>query len=142
MGLFTKGVKEITDSVGNIIDNISTTDSEKADAKVQISQVVLNSLSALYNAQKDVIVAESNGNWLQRSWRPLLMITFAVLLVCRWFGLTASVSQEVELELMQILKFGIGGYVVGRSTEKVVEKIVQNIDIPFIKKKDRKNIYD
>lgn len=65
-----------------------------------------------------------------------MMLTFGVILVCKWFGLTDSnIPNELELELMNIIKIGLGGYVVGRSVEKVSESVTKNIDIPFLKKK-------
>ena len=66
------------------------------------------------------------------------MLTFAALLVVRWTGLSDHVIPvELELELMGIIKLGLGGYVIGRSAEKISESVVKNIDMPFLKKKDR-----
>jgi hypothetical protein len=78
------------------------------------------------------------GNWLQKSWRPLTMLTMVIILVCKWFGLTNSeIPLELEVELMGLLKIGIGGYIAGRSLEKVAGKVTENIDMPFLKKKNR-----
>ena len=70
-----------------------------------------------------VIVAEAKGgSWLQRSWRPLTMLTFTGLIVAKWLGFTAAgITPELEIELLSIIKVGLGGYVVGRSGEKIVK---------------------
>ena len=65
------------------------------------------------------------------------MITFTLLLVAKWLGFTVEVDQELELKLMDIIKLGIGGYVVSRGVEKVADTVTKNIDIPFLKKKNR-----
>lgn len=141
MSIFSKilnsGIKDITDSVGGILDNIITSDDEKSSAKLAITSLVTTKLMQLIEAQASVIRAEMSGNWLQRSWRPIVMLGFVILLMCKWFGFTSTVSPEMELELMALIKIGLGGYVVGRSVEKVTDKVTQNIDLTFLKKKDR-----
>lgn len=138
--IFGKGAKEITDSVGSIIDNLSTSDNEKLDAKAKLTDIVLKSLNSLYNAQRDVLMKEMSGNWLQKSWRPLTMLTFVVLLVLRWTGLaTHDLPVELESQLMDIIKLGLGGYVIGRSAENITKSVTKNIDLTFLKKRDRKD---
>ena len=94
--LFGNSAKEITTSVGDIIDSITATDPEKLEAKAKISEIVLLALNKLYNAQRDVLIAEMQGNFLQKSWRPLTMLTFVCLLVLRWTGLS---EPNIPLEL-------------------------------------------
>jgi hypothetical protein len=67
------------------------------------------------------------------------MLVFGALLVIRWLGLVDhNIDLQLELKLMDILELGIGGYVIGRSVEKVAGKVTENIDMPFLKKKNRK----
>ena len=125
-------------AVGDIVDNVFTNDEEKSEAKKQLTQVVLKSLNDVAEVQGEVIKAEMQGNFLQKSWRPLMMLTFGVILVCKWFGLTnESIPLELELQLLDIVKLGLGGYVVGRSIEKVASTVTENVDMPFLKKKNR-----
>ena len=49
------------------------------------------------------------------------MLTFVAIVMMRWFGLTVDVPESVEVELMSLIKIGLGGYVAGRSVEKVTE---------------------
>ena len=126
------------DAVGKIVDNVFTNDEEKSEAKKQISELVLKSLNQVADAQAEVIKTEMKGNFLQKSWRPITMLTMVVILVCKWFAFTdSSIPLELEVELMSLLKIGIGGYIGGRSIQKVADKITKNIDMPFLKKKDR-----
>jgi len=125
--------------VGDVVDSFVTTDEEKSSAKERLSSIVLNSLNSVAQAQADVLKTEMQGNWLQRSWRPLVMITFVILLVIRWTGI---VNHEIDItlegRLMDIIEIGLSGYVIGRSVEKVATTVTANIDMPFLKKKDRK----
>jgi hypothetical protein len=126
------------EAVGSIIDNVFTNDEEKSTAKKQLAEVVLKSLNDVAEVQGEVIKTEMKGNFLQKSWRPLMMLTFGIILVCKWFGLTNdAIPLELELQLLDIVKLGLGGYVVGRSVEKVATTVTKNIDMPFLKKKNR-----
>jgi hypothetical protein len=54
------------------------------------------------------------------------MLVFVSLIVARWFGWTAPGLSEAEyLKLWSIVEFGMGGYVVGRSAEKIAPIIAQ-----------------
>ena len=125
--------------VGSVIDGLTTSNDEKSAAKQKLSQTVLTALNDATRAQADIIQTEMKGNWLQRSWRPLTMLAFVVLLIIRWTGLSDhKIDLQLEIQLMELIKLGLGGYVVGRSVEKIAGTVTQNIDLPFLKKKDRK----
>ena len=67
-----------------------------------------------------IIETEAKGGFLQRNWRPIMMLTFAGLMVAHWFGFTApNIPESVQNSLLNIILVGIGGYTVGRSAEKV-----------------------
>lgn len=85
----------------------------------------VNTFLAVFTAQADIIKTEAaSSHWLAANWRPLLMLTFGGLIVARWFGWAApNLSQEEYLALWNIVEFGIGGYVVGRSAEKIAPAI-------------------
>lgn len=112
----------LVDLVGRFIPDPE----KKAAAQLQLVQMAQTGELAQLNAALQVILAEANGNWLQRTWRPLMMIFFAGLVGARWFGYSAPNMSEAEImELWAIVKLGIGGYTVGRSVEKVAPAIVE-----------------
>ena len=64
-------------------------------------------------------------DYLQKAWRPITMLLFGFLLVCRWFGLTdAGIDVNLDMELISLIKIGLGGYIIGRSAEKVTDKVI------------------
>ena len=77
--------------------------------------------SKLLDAQGRIVEAEAKGqNWMQRNWRPITMLTFLVLVEFDCFGfLKFRLSNQTWL----LLRIGLGGYVVGRTGEKIVDKI-------------------
>lgn len=105
-------------------------DALKADPNLvlQFQQSVMQFEITTINAQRDVIVAEANAeSWLTRNWRPLTMITFVVMLVCWWMGWINQgerVTEDMVLEFLQIVKYGLSGYVGGRTFEKVAPSVV------------------
>jgi hypothetical protein len=114
--------------IGNVIDNIFTNDEERLQAKNELTRIIQSKELELQKMQTEVIVAEANGNWLQRSWRPILMLAFGFIViyvkfVAPLFGFTIP---ELEEDFWNLLQIGIGGYVVGRSAEKIADKIVIN----------------
>lgn len=80
---------------------------------------------AVFMAQADIVKTEAaSSHWLAANWRPLLMLTFGGLIVARWFGWAAPNLTEAEyIKLWSIVEFGLGGYVVGRSVEKIAPSI-------------------
>lgn len=145
--IFSKGAKDILDSSGEIINNLHVSDQEKMDAKEKLTKTVLTSLNSLQNAQRDIIMTEAKGNWLQRSWRPIVMLSFAFVVLYAYFLQPAFFPKSIDVqevlpeEFWQLLNIGIGGYVIGRSAEKISSNVTKNADITFLKKKDRKDVY-
>lgn len=103
---------------GKLIDKFWPDASEAEKAKQQ-------QFLAVFVAQADIVKTEAASNhWLAANWRPLLMLTFGGLIVARWFGWAAPGLSEAEyLKLWSIVEFGLGGYVVGRSVEKIAPSI-------------------
>jgi hypothetical protein len=90
---------------------------------VQLETGLLSLQGQVVSAQKSIIVAEAQGDsYLQKNWRPITMLTFVALIVLHWLGWTAPNISELQiLALLEIVKIGLGGYVVGRSAEKCVK---------------------
>jgi hypothetical protein len=70
-----KGISETVGAVGNAIDKIVTSDDERLKAKNEITTIVTAYSQNLVNSASEVIKTEATGNWLQRSWRPIIMLT-------------------------------------------------------------------
>ena len=116
-------IGSIGGKVLDIVDNVVEDKDEAYRLKFEIQrQLIENKSNELESAAK-IVLAEAQGSWLQRNWRPLLMVTFAGLVVAHWFGFTApDIPESVQNSLLNIVMVGVGGYVVGRSGEKIADK--------------------
>ncbi len=118
---FTGGlVKE----VGKVIDNLFTSDEERLKVKNEVFKVLQEQQLELHKLQTEIILAEANGNWLQRSWRPILMLSFGFIVIYVKFiaPMFSLPIPPLEDQFWSLLNLGIGGYVVGRSAEKVMKE--------------------
>jgi hypothetical protein len=92
--------------------------------QTSMAQYQAETTVAELNAQRDVIMSEAKSeSWLARNWRPISMMTFTAMIVLHWFGLTAVISDAQVLEILAIIKYGLSGYVVGRSGEKIASVV-------------------
>ena len=107
----------------DIVDDVVEDKDEANKLKFQIQRQLIENKSSELEAAAKIVLAEAQGGWLQRNWRPLLMVTFTGLIVAHWFGLTApNIPESVQNSLLNIVMVGVGGYVVGRSGEKIADK--------------------
>ena len=138
--IFSGAAKEIIGEAGKIIDGVTTTDLEKAGAKEKLYDVISSRLTELATLQHNVLLAEAKGSWIQRSWRPLVMLSFAGIVVYEHFISPVFGTPQTALpdQFWSLLELGLGGYVIGRSLEKISTTFAANPDIAFLRKKDRK----
>lgn len=111
--------------VGDVLDKIIPDPKAQAEAKVKLMELAQKGEFTEMTTKADIIKAEaSSESWLAQSWRPIMMLTFGALIVARWMGYAApGISQEEILKLWNIVELGLGGYVIGRSVEKIVPSI-------------------
>lgn len=111
--------------VGQIVGSLFPDPTEKAKAEAEAMRQLLAHQGEIEAAAAKIIQTEAaSTHWLSANWRPLTMITFTALIVARWMGWVAPNLSEAEyLKLWSIIEFGLGGYVVGRSVEKVAPAI-------------------
>jgi len=120
-------IGEIFKPAAKLIDDLHTSDEEKLALKNKLTVIqnemhskVIDYETKLLASQSSIITAEANGqSWMQRNWRPITMLTFLALVVCDSFGWLAN---PLASEAWTLLQIGLGGYVAGRSVEKVMNK--------------------
>lgn len=111
---------------GDGLGGLATDIREAIKGKEADPNKMIDLYSKLVDAKSKVVTTEMQGNWLQRSWRPLLMLTLVFIIVNNYilFPYFSETFQALEIpaDLWDLLKIGVGGYVVGRSAEKAAEK--------------------
>ena len=108
-----------------LIDKIIP-DKEAADkAKLELLKLDQEGKLTELKAQAQIINTEAaSQHWLAANWRPITMLIFVALIVARWFGWAApNLAEEEYIKLWSIVELGLGGYVIGRSVEKIIPTI-------------------
>lgn len=103
--------------IGGVVNTLSVSSKEKKRIEAELLQAVNKHEGELNRSRAAIIRSETQGNWLQRSWRPVVMLVFAVIVLAGTFWelpILADTSRFWDL-----LEIGIGGYVIGRSAEKI-----------------------
>lgn len=115
--------------LGKALGNLIPDASARAQAEAEIAKQLLASSAELERAAGEIVLAEAKSeHFLAACWRPILMLTFGGLIVARWLGFSAPGISEAEvLKLWDIVQLGLGGYVIGRSAEKIAPQIVAAI---------------
>ena len=111
--------------VGNVLDKVIPDPQAAAEAKLKMLELSQKGELTELTSKTEIIKTEAaSEHWLAATWRPILMLTFGGLIVARWLGYAAPGLSEAEvIKLWDIVELGIGGYVVGRSAEKIVPSI-------------------
>ena len=92
--------------------------------EADIQKELIHNTQSEFNAAAKIVLAEAQGSWIKGNWRPVTMLVFVGLICAHWLGFTPDNLSEAEvLELMDLVQIGLGGYVLGRSAEKVSENI-------------------
>lgn len=107
-----------------LIDKSVEDKDQAAKIKANLQQMVLTGQIKEIEAAANIIAAEANGeSWLQRNWRPLLMCLFGIIIANNYLivPLLGTPMADIPPDMWELLKLGIGGYVVGRSVEKGVK---------------------
>jgi hypothetical protein len=120
--LFTK--------VGDSIDKLITSDEERLILRNELQKLFYSQNLELAKLNFEIISAEAKGNFLQRSWRPILMLSFGfVVLYSKFIALAFNLpNAPLEPDFFMLLKLGIGGYGVLRSAEKIVKTLKNKIE--------------
>jgi len=123
-------LKDIFKPAVELVDTLHTSEEEKLVQKATMLDTYASALEAglthemeSLKARAAIVEAEAKSeHWLTSTWRPITMLTFVALVVADQTGLLAI---RLAPEAWTLLQLGLGGYVVGRSAEKVVPGVLK-----------------
>jgi len=120
MGFLANLFKPKTETVTGVVNSVGEL---AKDLRAELLGKTLDITTKLIEVQSNVIVAEALGQgWLQRNWQPITMICFLMLVILDSFG---WLPNKLAPEAWTPLSIGLGGCVVGRSAEKVVDRLIK-----------------
>lgn len=103
----------------------------------ELEQVLLVHLGKALEQEASIVLAEVKSEyWLTRSWRPILML--ALLAIVMFFGIGLPLADglagrtlvfaprwnEIPPQMWDFLMIGMGGYIGGRSLEKIAAQVL------------------
>jgi len=98
MKLFKWLTGDVFKGVSGVIDELFTSKEEKQLLKNEIFKVLSQQSGELDALKAEIIQSEAKGNWLQRSWRPILMLLFGFVVLYSKFIAPAFNLPNAELE--------------------------------------------
>lgn len=112
--------------VAQLVDKFVPDADAASKFKNELQLALLQQSIAEQEKQVEVIVAEAKGeSWLQRNWRPMLMTMCTAIcannyILAPYLNLIFGTHVMLDLpeRLWDLMTLGVGGYTVGRSTEK------------------------
>ena len=113
-----KTVTNLVSAVGEIVDRLTLPGREKKQLETDILRLLIAVEEKTISEQAASIREEARGNWLQRSWRPIVMLVFTLIILAGTF-LNLPILADTS-RFWDLLEIGLGGYVVGRSGEKIL----------------------
>lgn len=116
--------------LGPVVDKFFDNQADKDKFKAELFSQLASNEAEIVKAQSQIITAEAKGeSWLQRNWRPILMLSIVSIvvnnyLIVPWANFLGTGAPVLELpsELFNLMTVGVGGYIVGRSGEKIMKE--------------------
>lgn len=126
--IFGSGVKETAEGLGSLAKDLRvaiTGVDPELQGQLELIAARLDEIKA------SVIIAElQSGAWLAQNWRPLTMLTFVAIIANNYIlypylSLFWSEAPMLTIpsDMWGLLKIGLGGYVLGRSGEKIAKAL-------------------
>ncbi|MGY0555394.1 3TM-type holin [Vreelandella sp. 2A-K22] len=122
MCIAAKALSVITGPLFSVIDKAVTDKDEAARLKHESQTQLIDA----ENSALKVILAEAAGeSWLQRNWRPILMLTIVAIvannyLIAPYLSAMFGVGLTLPLPeaLWNLMTLGVGGYIAGQTAER------------------------
>ena len=122
--IFGDGAGKLVESVGGVLDNLSTSKEEKLEAKRKIKELMV---SHQVEVEKNVTARwqsdMNSDSWLSKNVRPLVLVFVIACTMLLVFIDSGSIKFDVEEKWTDLLQLTlitiIGAYFGGRSVEKL-----------------------
>ena len=121
--------------LGTVAERYFDSKDDQNAFKNAVELEVLKNQKSFNDISAEIVLAEAKSeHWLTASWRPFTMILFALVIAINiliipyevipilWmFGLPTPEFMEIPDQVWTLITIGLGGYVGGRSGEKMVK---------------------
>tara|TARA_R110002167_G_scaffold365727_1_gene591186 strand:- start:17748 stop:18155 length:408 start_codon:yes stop_codon:yes gene_type:complete len=118
--------------LGDVLKKVIPDSDQRAEIERETKLALLEHTDSLERVRGEIILAEAKSeNWITSAWRPLLMMVAICIIAVNYLvfpiiaiGYPSIMENVLELpeQLWNLLTLGVGGYIVGRSGEKAIDK--------------------
>ena len=116
--------------LGDLIKRLIPDGDKSVEVEKEIKLALLEHTDSLEALRGKIVLEEAkSSSWLTSTWRPLLMMVIVAIVAVNYLifpVLNLFTGQELMIdlpaELWNLLQIGVGGYIVGRSGEKMVDR--------------------
>lgn len=125
--------KDIFAGARSLIAQFTISPEKKLEAERALLQMeadyqakVMDAASNMATQQAGVIRAESaSASYLAQTWRPILMLTFTFIIAFNYViaPLFTLAALPIVPDMWELLRLGIGGYIAGRTLEKITPAV-------------------
>ena len=114
-----------------LVERIFPDPAERDRAKIELlAMQQTGELNELQTRMQGIVAEAQSESWLTRSWRPITMLCFLFLIMNNlvltpWLIAAGVAMPQVILpsDVWTLLSIGIGGYVLGRSGERITSNL-------------------
>ena len=122
--IFGGGAGKLVESVGGVLDNLSTSKEEKMEAKRKLKEIVqAHEIEMEKNITARWQADLQHGNWLTRSIRPIVLLTLLTATILLVFIDSGTIDFHVDDKWKSLLEIclitTIGAYFGSRGLEKI-----------------------
>ena len=118
-----KTVTNLVSAVGEIVDRLTLPGREKKQLETDILRLLIAVEEKTISEPAASIREDARGNWLQRSWRPIVMLVFTLIILAGTF-LNLPILADTS-RFWDLLEIGLGGYIIGRGSEQLVSSLLK-----------------
>lgn len=122
----------LIESIVGIIQKFQDRKLSEVQLKAEVHKELIAAFGKISESQRDVILAEVKAeDRLTRLWRPISALLFVFIIVfyslllpvlVDWFGLPpVRIGDKLLAWVYELVTICLGGYIAGRSLEKIVE---------------------
>lgn len=124
----------VSDVLGRVL---GPNQDKKAEIERELNLALLTNSHAIEQAAAQVVVAEAKSeHFITATWRPILMLVITAIVgwnylvskllelaIQMWTGDVIPLGIDLPEQLWQLLMIGCGGYILGRSGEKIATSL-------------------
>ncbi|MCP3672228.1 MAG: hypothetical protein GY814_17710 [Gammaproteobacteria bacterium] len=115
--------------IGTVLDKIFPDPEAASAAKLKLLELQQSGELETLKQAGSIITAEAKSDhWIVAAWRPITMLVFVTIIANNYIlapyidmFFETNIVLDLPPQMWDLLKIGLGGYIVGRTGEKMIK---------------------